>query len=318
MNMYGVDMRLVGCKCNRARYSRRMLKQIKRKAAKGRSINTHRSNLKIESHLPFGAVSTFLRPVPASDVQQEKTHLPVFTLFHHYSILNKSGRLAQKQGGRQELPARILLPIITSGRYHHTFAITSALQVSSTPFPFRSVPHFTSSGLSPRNHLERFHQSLPFRFTHSVLRLTTESARIFAADCNDYPRVRLRSLKLSLQHRVWWPTRLLQTGSGENIRRLREGGGDWCVSSMLSAITRADVVNLLRHFAGQSPQHHLMVYPAFTLPLASDLPFPLFFRCHFAIPRMRAVLCSAPGLVHYLLDISDCTLSTVDKLASGP
>ena len=171
------------------------------------------------------AVSTFLRPVPASDVQQEKTHLPVFTLFHHYSILNKSGRLAQKQGGRQELPARILLPIITSGRYHHTFTITSAPQVSSTPFPFRSVPYFTSSWFVVSNYLQRSRRSSPSRFTHSVSHRTTESARIFAADCNDYPRVRLLSLKPSLQYRISWPTRLLQIGSGEDIRRPREDGG---------------------------------------------------------------------------------------------
>lgn len=194
-------------------------------------------------------------------------------------------------------PARILLPIITSRRYHHTFTITSAPQVSSAPFPFRSVPYFTSSWFVVSNYLQRSRRSSPSRFTHSVSHRTTESARIFAADCNDYPRVRLLSLKPSLQYRISWPTGLLQIGSGEDIRRPREDGGIWCVSSMLSPITRADLVNLLRHFGVQSPIYHLMVYPAFPLPLVSDLPFPLPFRCHFAISRMRAVPCSAPGFV---------------------
>lgn len=66
------------------------------------------------------------------------------------------------------------------------------------------------------------------------------------------------------------------------IRRLSEGGSVRCVSSILSTITSANVVNMLRRFAGQSPLYIrwciLLFSPSFDVQLNILTTFSLPFR----------------------------------------
>lgn len=102
------------------------------------------------------------------------------------------------------------------------------------------------------------------------------------------------------------------------IRRLSEGGSVRCVSSILSTITSTNVVNMLRHFAGQSPLYTrwciLLFSPSFGVQLNILATFSLPFRdlshacSSMFYPKLYAI---------YLIGLSGCTSSTVDKLASG-
>lgn len=84
------------------------------------------------------------------------------------------------------------------------------------------------------------------------------------------------------------------------IRRPSEGGSVRCVSSILSTITSANVVNMLHRFADQSPLYRIVL---FSPPFGVQFDILTAFSCHFAISRMRALQCFIPKLsVIYLLD----------------